>query len=180
MYTWTTFNQNLGYRPHFHIPPPPLSPFAGLEAPEASKYQQLRWRRFISEEEKKQHLCKVDCIVGFTSRLPCVMAAEIASFQDNLLSDATLIKVIQFAKELKDAWLGRNGRGGEGLCFGLKDRNPKKWLRENQHPRLPFSDRDFSKEITNRAFIKLYKQYKLRGNVETQLSTFLYLLLNEF
>ena len=81
------------------------------------------------------------------------MAAEIASFQDNLLSDATLIKVIQFAKKLKDAWLGRNGRGGEGLSFGLKDRNPKKWLRENQHPRLPFSDRDFSKEITNRAFI---------------------------
>ena len=55
------------------------------------------------------------------------MASEIASFQNNLLSDATLLKVIDFAKELKYTWLGRNGRGGEGLCFGLKRRNPQKW-----------------------------------------------------
>jgi hypothetical protein len=179
-----------GFPPHYHTPLPILTPFAGMEyddklrslVPKVSKYPQLRWQDIIRQEQKRAQLLKVDYIVGFTSssKLPNVIASKIASFKYSL-SDTTIIKLIDFAIYYKDLCILLNGRGGEGLTMPLSLtplHKHKLWLLKNQQPRKQRSQPDFLKEIRNRAYIILYRQCKLCGNVETQISMFLLILLH--
>ena len=137
------------------------------------------WSNIITHGEKHHSAKKVNmnaaCIVAFTSNrsLPEDIAGVIANCIHTPIQDATIAHLSKFCNDIPAKKLLRYGRGGEGLSFNLKYRNPKKWLRKYQHPRLPFSQPEFCKEIREKAHIALFRRLQLCGNVATQLQSFL-------
>ena len=137
------------------------------------------WSRIVAHGEKnhsaKKENMNAACIVAFTSSrsLPTDVACVIADCIQTPIKDTTIAHVSRFCKKIPSTKLCRYGRGGEGVSFNLKYRNPKKWLRENQHPRLPFSQPEFCKEIREKAHIALFRRLQLSGNVASQLQSFL-------
>ena len=137
------------------------------------------WLIFVAHGEKIQSAKKENtnaaCVVGFTSNrtLPKDIACVIADFIKTPIHDTTLTHVSKFCHNIPAKKLLRYGRGGAGVSFNLKYRNPKQWLRENQHPRLPFSHPTFCNEIREQAHISLFRRLQLSGTVASQLETFL-------
>jgi hypothetical protein len=137
------------------------------------------WSYIITHGEKHHSAKKVNmnaaCIVAFTSSrsLPTDVVGVIADCIKTPVKDATIARVSKFCNKIPSTKLGRYGRGGEGLAFNLKYRNPKLWLHKYQHPRLPFSQPEFCKEIREKAHIALFRRLQLSGTVASQLQSFL-------
>lgn len=179
-----------GLRPHPQRKLSMVMPFAELEkndklsciVPKVHIYQQWRWADIIKCAKKNNHYFQQDCIVAFLSSsvLPKDIAVDIASYKYQL-SNETIIKIIDFAQHYKYMCTLRNGRQGEGLDMPLSLTplyKHKKWLRKNQQPRLRRSQPEFLEEIRNRAYLILYRQSKLSGDVERQIAMFLLILLH--
>jgi hypothetical protein len=137
------------------------------------------WSYIVAHGEKHHSAKKVNtnaaCVIGFTSSrtLPSDVAGTLSNFIKTPVHDTTLVHVSRFCHKIPARKLLRYGRGGEGMSYNLKYRNPKQWLRENQHPRLPFSHPVFCKEIREKAHIALFRRLQLSGNVASQLQRFL-------
>ena len=142
-------------------------------------HDRLIWSYIVAHGEKHHSAKKVNtnaaCVIGFASSLtlPSDVAGMLSDFIKTPVQDTSIACVSRFFHKIPARKLLRYGRGGEGMSFNLKYRNPKKWLRENQHPRLPFSQPAFCKEIREKAHIALFRRLKLCGNVATQLQRFL-------
>ena len=137
------------------------------------------WSCILAHGEKNHSAKKKNtnsaCIIAFTSSrtLPKDVAGTLVDFIDTPIKDTTIAHVSKFCRRIPAKILLRYGRGGEGLSFNLKYRNPKQWLRKNQHPRLPFSQPEFRNEIRKQGDISLFRRLKLHGSVKSQLETFL-------
>ncbi len=142
-------------------------------------HDRLIWGYIIAHGEKNHSAKKVNmnaaCIVAFTSSrsLPTDVVGVIADCIKIPVKDTTIAHVSKFCHEIPSTKLCRYGRGGEGLAFNLKYRNPKLWLHKHQHPRLPFSQPEFCKEIREKAHIALFRRLQLSGTVASQLQSFL-------
>jgi len=161
------------------IAPPARHRVASWDVKRNSDHDRRIWSYIIAHGEKNLSAKKVNtnaaCIVGFTSSrtLPSDIAGMLCDFIKTPIPDTTLVHVSKFYHRIPARKLTRYGRGGEGVCFNLKYRKPKQWLRENQHPRLPFSHPEFCNEIREQAHIALFRRLQLSGNVESQLQRFL-------
>jgi len=145
-----------------------------------------KWERILAEENRLQqqlnnNLRKSSIIAfGSSSTFPKDIAKHISSFVKFPISETTLSKVSDIAVHRQKWEILVNGRGGEGLHLPLCIHpNPKKWLRENQQPRLCFSQPEFRKQIRKNAHRILFHQLKTHGDIQTQLSTFITILLTQ-
>lgn len=159
--------------------PPPRHRVASWDVERNQSHDLYIWKHILAHG-KKNHSAKKErtnagCIIALTSSrtLPKDVVKELADFIKTPIQDTTIAHVSRFCHRIPSKKLSRYGRGGEGLSFNLKYRNPKLWLHKYQHPRLPFSQPEFCKEIRNQAHISLFRRLQLQGSIQAQLETFL-------
>ena len=144
-----------------------------------------RWGKIIADENEHKDRLKAATIVAFaaSSTLPEAIARELVSFIPTSIS--TIAKITDFVHrhQLMQTTILQTGRGGEGLHLPLSLTplyKHKQWLRENQQPRLRFSQPDFRKQIRECAHQVICRQSGFGSDVETQLSAFVSYLFNNY
>ena len=143
-----------------------------------------RWSKIIDSENERISLLETTATNAFDSNstlptLPTDIVREMMSFIP--ISISTLAIITDLVQRYHRRYILINGRGGEGLHLPLSIHpNHAVWLRENQQPKLRFSQPDFRKQITERAHQVLFRQLELQGDTDTQLSDFVGYLINKF
>lgn len=148
----------------------------------ADSLGQRLWSKIISTENARMTNFAKGSLSAFDSiralpPLPTDIMQEITSFIP--ISSQTITKISRLVQWRRKWYTLINGRGGEGLHLPLSlHPNHTLWLRKNQQPKLRFSQPDFNKQIKERACHILFRQSRLCGDIETQLTLFVDYLID--
>jgi len=141
------------------------------------------WDKIITEEKEHKNSFQSSTTTIFDScgtlpTLPADVVQEIMTFMP--ISITTLSKISKLVDRYHRMYILINGRGGEGLHLPRSlHPNLALWLRENQQPKLRFSQPDFNKQIKECAHQVLFRQLNFCGDIETQLAIFVNYLINK-